>query len=68
MYGKLKIYFGDKRKRETEIKEVEHRLQEFEKNKLNLNIDIDSLKGYEKEWSNFVEGNKEIKKIRLIEK
>ena len=44
-----------KEKVETEIKEVEHRLQEFEKNKLNLNIDIDSLKGYEKEWSNFVE-------------
>ena len=43
-----------KEKVETEIKEVEHRLQEFE-NKLNLNIDIDSLKGYEKEWSNFVE-------------
>ena len=38
-----------KEKVETEIKEVEDKLQEFEKNKLNLNIDIDSLKGYEKE-------------------
>ena len=47
-----------KEKVETEIKEVEDKLQEFEKNKLNLNIDIDSLKGYEKEWSNFVESKR----------
>ena len=52
-----------KEKVETEIKEVEHRLQEFEKNKLNLNIDIDSLKGYEKEWSNFVEARDKEDKI-----
>ncbi len=52
-----------KEKVETEIKEVEDRLQEFEKNKLNLNIDIDSLKGYEKEWSNFVEARDKEDKI-----
>ena len=52
-----------KEKVETEIKEVEDKLQEFEKNKLNLNIDIDSLKGYEKEWSNFVEARDKEDKI-----
>ena len=26
--------------------------------KLNLNIDIDSLKGYEKEWNNFQENSR----------
>ena len=52
-----------KEKVETEIKEVEDRLQKFEKNKLNLNIDIDSLKGYEKEWSNFVEARDKEDKI-----
>ena len=52
-----------KEKVETEIKEVEDKLQEFEKNKLDLNIDIDSLKGYEKEWSNFVEARDKEDKI-----
>jgi len=52
-----------KEKVETELKEVEDTLQGFEKDKLNLNIDIDSLKEYEKEWSNFVEARDKENKI-----
>ena len=52
-----------KEKVETELKEVEDILQGFEKDKLNLNIDIDSLKEYEKEWSNFVEARDKENKI-----
>ena len=52
-----------KEKVETEIKEVEDSLQEFKKQKLNLNIDIDSLKGYEKEWNNFQEAQEKEDKI-----
>lgn len=52
-----------KEKVETELKEVEDTLQGFEKDKLNLNIDIDSLKEYEKEWGNFVEARDKENKI-----
>ena len=48
---------------ESKIKELEDSFQEFEKDKLELTIEIDSLKGYEKEWKNFQEKHK-IKKIR----
>ena len=44
-----------KEKVESEIKEKKSELQSFEKEKLELNIEIDSLKGYEKEWKNFQE-------------
>ncbi len=37
--------------------------QDFEKNKLQLTIEIDSLKGYEKEWSNFQEAQDKEDKI-----
>jgi len=47
----------------TKIKENEETLQEFEKQKLNLNIEIDSLKDYEKEWSNFQEAKEKEDKI-----
>ena len=58
-----KSILDTKEKVETEIKEVEDSLQEFKKQKLNLNIDIDSLKGYEKEWSNFQEAKEKEDKI-----
>ena len=58
-----KTILETKEKVQSEVKEVEDKLQEFEKNKLDLNIDIDSLKGYEKEWSNFVEARDKEDKI-----
>ena len=58
-----KTILETKEKVQNEVKEVEDKLQEFEKNKLDLNIDIDSLKGYEKEWSNFQEARDKEDKI-----
>ena len=47
---------------ESKIKELEDSFQEVENEKLDLTIEIDSLKGYEKEWNNFQDHK--IKKIR----
>ena len=47
----------------SEIKEKESELQSFEKEKLDLKIHIDSLKDYEKEWSNFQEAKEKEDKI-----
>ena len=58
-----KSILDTKEKVETEIKDNKESLQEFEKQKLNLNIDIDSLKGYEKEWNNFQEAQEKEDKI-----
>jgi DNA repair exonuclease SbcCD ATPase subunit len=52
-----------KEKVESEIKEKKSELQSFEKEKLELNIEIDSLKGYEKEWKNFQEAKEKEDKI-----
>ena len=52
-----------KEKVESEIKEKKSELQSFEKEKLELNIEIDSLKGYEKEWKNFQEVKEKEDKI-----
>ena len=52
-----------KEKVESEIKEKESELQVFEKQKLDLKIEIDSLQGYEKEWSNFQEAKEKEDKI-----
>ena len=38
---------------ESKIKELEESLQHNEKEKLDLNIEIDSLKGYEEEWDKY---------------
>ena len=48
---------------ESKIKELEDSFQEFEKDKLELTIEIDSLKGYEKEWKNFQEAQDKEDKI-----
>jgi len=48
---------------ESKIKELEDSFQEFEKDKLQLTIEIDSLKAYEKEWSNFQEAQEKEDKI-----
>ena len=48
---------------ESKIKELEESLQQNEKEKLDLNIEIDSLKGYEKEWNNFQEAQDKEDKI-----
>jgi DNA repair exonuclease SbcCD ATPase subunit len=48
---------------ETKIKDGEGYLQDFEKQKLDLNIEIDSLKSYEKEWENLKEAKEKEDKI-----
>ena len=48
---------------DSKIQDGESYLQDFEKQKLDLNIEIDSLKGYEKEWSNFQEAQEKEDKI-----
>tara|TARA_R100000030_G_scaffold66528_1_gene50668 strand:+ start:4 stop:2769 length:2766 start_codon:yes stop_codon:yes gene_type:complete len=58
-----KSILDTKVKVENEIKDNKESLQEFEKQKLDLNIEIDSLKGYEKEWSNFQEAQEKEDKI-----
>ena len=55
-----------KEKVETEAKQKESELQSFEKEKLDLKIQVDSLKDYEKEWSNFQRKDKEDKIDREI--
>jgi len=45
------------------IQEGKNSLQDFQKQKLDLNIEKDSLKGYEKEWSNFQEAKEKEDKI-----
>ena len=52
-----------KEKVESELKEVEDKFQGYEKDKLELTIEIDSLKGYEKEWNNFQEAQDKEDKI-----
>ena len=48
---------------ESKIKDGESYLQDFKKQKLDLNIEIDSFKNYEKEWSNFQEAKEKEDKI-----
>ncbi len=48
---------------ESKIKDGESYLQDFKKQKLDLNIEIDSFKNYEKEWSNFQEAKQKEDKI-----
>ena len=48
---------------DSKIQDGESYLQDFEKQKLDLNIQIDSYKNYEKEWSNFVEAREKEDKI-----
>ena len=48
---------------ESKIKDSEAYLQDFKKQKLDLNIEIDSFKNYEKEWSNFQEAKQKEDKI-----
>jgi len=48
---------------DSKIQDGESYLQDFEKQKLDLNIEIDSLKDYEKEWSNFQEAQEKEDKI-----
>ena len=52
-----------KEKVESEIKKNQSELQNFEKEKLEFNLEIDSLKGYEKEWKNFQEAKQKEDKI-----
>ena len=58
-----KSILDTKEKVNSEIKEKESELQVFEKEKLNLNIEIDSLKEYESEWDNFQEAKEKEDKI-----
>ena len=48
---------------DSKIKDSESYLQDFKKQKLDINIERDSLKGYEKEWSNFKEAQGKEDKI-----
>ena len=48
---------------ESKIKKLENSFQEVENEKLDLTIEIDSLKGYEKEWNNFQEAQDKEDKI-----
>ena len=52
---------------DLKIKDLQESLQDFEKEKLDLNIEIDSLKGYEGEWDKYTEAkDKEDKLDREI--
>jgi DNA repair exonuclease SbcCD ATPase subunit len=48
---------------DSKIEESKNLLQDFQKQKLDLNIEKDSLIGYEKEWSNFQEAKEKEDKI-----
>jgi len=58
-----KSILDTKEKVNSEIKGKESELQVFEKEKLDLNIEIDSLKQYESEWDNFQEAKEKEDKI-----
>ena len=52
-----------KEKVESEIKKNQSELQKFQKEKLEFDVEIDSLKGYEKEWKNFQDAKQKEDKI-----
>ena len=58
-----KSILDTKEKVESEIQEKESELQSLRKEKLDINVEIDSLKGYEKEWKNFKEAKQKEDKI-----
>ena len=58
-----KSILDTKEKVESEIQEKESELQSLRKEKLDINVEIDSLKGYEKEWKNFKEAQEKEDKI-----
>ena len=58
-----KSILDTKDKVKTEIKESESALQEQNETKLHLNLDIETLSKYEKEWNNFKEAQEKEDKI-----